>query len=142
MDLLPNWTMLVSMGIFLVVVLVLNQLLFKPLLAVMEEREQKTSGLSAQAQELASRFDAWSKECDDQARAERRRGHDLAQELRREAMKERASQIAEARSQVEAKKKEAQAQLQSDLEESRAVLRRESDAIAQLIAARVLQREA
>ena len=83
--------------IFLMLVIVLNRLLFKPLQRVQAERESRTTGLMTEAQakmdhqlDLLNEYQAMIKA----ARMEAYRQQD---QLRREAMKKRVETLAKAR---------------------------------------------
>ncbi|MFH1830668.1 MAG: ATP synthase F0 subunit B [Pseudomonadota bacterium] len=51
-ELIPNWTLFIQIGIFLFVLFMLNFLFFKPLLKLMDRRKQFTSDASQEAASL------------------------------------------------------------------------------------------
>jgi F-type H+-transporting ATPase subunit b len=52
-----NFTLFIQLANFLVLILVLNRILYRPLLRVLEERRQKTEGLRARAAEVEENGD-------------------------------------------------------------------------------------
>lgn len=63
MDLIvPDWTFFVQIGVFLFLLVFLSKVLFKPVMKVLEEREEMHKGPSAEAARLKEEVDDLKKE--------------------------------------------------------------------------------
>ncbi len=128
--------------IFLTLVVALNYLLFRPLMKVRDEREERTTGLIAQANrkldhhlDLFNRYQAAIK-------SGRLEGYRVQEQMRSEAMRKRAEALDQARKRAESLVQESRTSLQTQVQTAKDQLDREAQDIARRIAATVLQRSA
>jgi len=130
--------------IFFVLLLtaLLNRLLFKPVLRVMEERERAISSARELADRSADNARLASAEFEKktaEARAELYRQMD---EMRRAAMNERADIMTRTRAEAESEIAAATAKLTAEAEEARRRLSTEADTLGAAVAERILGRKA
>jgi F-type H+-transporting ATPase subunit b len=125
---------------FIAIILPLNNLIFKPLIKVMEEREERIDGarsravqVQAQAQQAIERYEESIRVAHDEANAERRRRIDTARG-------EQASVTQRARAEADREIGRAREELQASLGEARASLRGGAEDLATLAAERILGR--
>ncbi|HSR49884.1 MAG TPA: hypothetical protein VLV83_03590 [Acidobacteriota bacterium] len=137
-----DWTLIPAVGVFLLAVLTLNALLFKPLFQVMDERQAKTSGLKQSAQEILQRYEESFEEYESELGEARRRGYKQAEEARQEALKERSGKLSEARSRAEELRLKARQEIQKEVSASKQNLQSEVEALSEMIASRVLRKSA
>ena len=137
-----DFSLVWAIGIFFAVIVALNYLLFKPLLAVQEERASKTSGVIAKAQkdtdhhlDLFHRFQATIK----QARLE---GYQHQESVRSQALKDRVERLEQARAEAEQLLMESRTSIQSQVAVAKERLDQEAKEIGRRIAAAILQRSA
>jgi F-type H+-transporting ATPase subunit b len=126
----------------LLLTVVLNRLLFKPVLRVMAERERAISSARELAERAANEARVAAAEFEQktsEARAELYRQMD---EMRRTAMDERARILARTRAEAEAEIAAASAKLKAEAEEARRRLDAEADALGAAVAERILGRRA
>jgi F-type H+-transporting ATPase subunit b len=126
----------------LLLTIVLERLLFRPLLRVMEERQRAIRSARELAERSASEARAAAAEFDrktSEARAELYRQMD---DMRRAAMDERAAIMTRTRAEAEAEISAASAKLQADADDARRRLSEEADALGAAIAERILGRKA
>jgi F-type H+-transporting ATPase subunit b len=128
--------------IFIVLIAALNSILFKPLARVQADRESRTTGMMAQAQEkiknqlnLFNKYQASIKNA-------RMEGYRRQEQLRGEAMQKRAEVLAEARKAAELKIKESREVICEQVETAKEQLARDAEEIARKITATVLERSA
>jgi F-type H+-transporting ATPase subunit b len=130
--------------IFFVLLLtgILNRLLYKPLLRVMEERQRAISSArelaersAAEAKRAAAEFDRKTGE----ARAELYKQMD---EMRRTAMDERAAIVVRTRAEAESEIAAASAKLQAEADDARRRLSAEAETLGAAVAERILGRKA
>ncbi len=128
--------------IFLILVVVLNRLLFKPLQRIQAERESRTTGLMKEAQakidhqlDLLNQYHATIKA----ARMEAYRQQD---QLRTEAMKRRVDVLAKARTAGEQLIRDSRVSILSQVETAKRQLELEAQGLARGIASTILGRSA
>ena len=128
--------------IFLILVVVLNRLLFKPLQRIQSERESRTTGLMKEAQakidhqlDLLNQYHATIKA----ARMEAYRQQD---QLRTEAMKRRVDVLAKARTAGEQLIRDSRVSILSQVETAKRHLELEAQGLARGIASTILGRSA
>jgi F-type H+-transporting ATPase subunit b len=134
------WRLLSLIAMFVVLVPVLNALLFRPLLAVLDEREQRTAGARARATELAQQAGALVARHDDAIRRAREVAHAEQTRVVEEARTQHASTVGTARTAAESKIHDARLEIERATESVRASLAAEAEPIAREIAARLLGR--
>lgn len=138
--LVPDLTAVAAGIVFLITLIALNSLLFRPLIQVVEQREAKTSGCREKARDILQQYESKYEQYERALKEERQAGYKASEAARQKALGERESRIAAARSQVEDFRSKAKSDLADDLEEARKGLRQEADQISRLIADRVLER--
>lgn len=128
--------------IFLILVVVLNRLLFKPLQRIQAERESRTTGLMEEAQakvdhqlDLLNQYHATIKA----ARMEAYRQQD---QLRTEAMRRRVDVLANARTAGEQLIRDSRVSILSQVETAKRQLELEAQGLARGIASTILGRSA
>lgn len=139
---LPDLSVLWVIFFVLLLTVILDRLLFKPLLRVIAEREKAINS----ARELAERSatDARHAAAEFERKTSDARGEIYRQmdEMRRAALAERADIVARTRAEAEAEVAAASAQLQAEVEKARRTLTAEADALGTAAAERILGRRA
>lgn len=139
---LPDLSVVWVIFFVLLLTVVLDRLLFKPVLRVMAERERAISSARELAERAANEARAATAEFEQktgEARAELYRQMD---DMRRTAMDERARIMARTRAEAEAEIAAASAKLKAEAEEARRRLAAEADALGAAVAERILGRKA
>jgi len=140
--LLPDLSVFWVIFFVLLLTALLNRLLFKPVLRVMEERERAIGSARELADRSANNARLASAEFEKktaEARAELYRQMD---EMRRAAMNERADIMTRTRAEAESEIAAATAKLTAEAEEARRRLSTEADALGAAVAERILGRKA
>ena len=126
--------------IFLLLIIALDSLLFRPLMRVQAERESRTSGLLIETQkqvdrhvDLFSRYQASLKNA-------RLQGYRHQEQVRAQAMKKRAEVLESARSNAEQLIQDSRASIQSQVATAKEQLGRDAQEIARSIVSTILQR--
>lgn len=141
LQLVPDPTLLVGLLVFfLLLVVPVNALLFRPLLQVLDERSDRIEG----TRERASRLDAESLELRSRLDDALREARDSAERDRRERIEEARSDFqtrtGQARSEAEQRIEASRAELASSLGQARSQLSEQARELAQEAAACVLGR--
>ena len=126
----PDGTLLLHLAVIAVMVALLNATLLKPINRILENRERRTKGRFAEAQEYESRLR--------QARAE---GYVLLEEERAAVSRERESKVAEIKVEVATWLQEQKEKLRLDAEQIRVTLEKDAKTMALEIARQILHRE-
>ena len=133
-------TLIIHLAFFLVMVVIINQLLLKPLLSVMDKRKQSVDGnrkaaaqAGAESEEMQSKYESEIERAKKDAAQEKEKIKKLAEEEEQKviiAARENAGDlVAQIREKIAAEYKQARDQLQAD-----------SEAMGKDIAARILGR--
>lgn len=134
-------TVFVQFALFLVLFVVLSQILWKPYLALRDERQKGMGGareaaeeMSAQTRELMTNYDTKLAETKSKAAEERNK-------LRAEAANREREILDEARKKAQAAQAKARVQVQTQSDAAKPKLEAEATALAKIVAQRVLGRE-
>jgi len=135
-----DWTLLLQAGNFLILLLILNFLLYRPLVRVMAERSEKIDGSHQKAKDLDSKI----QERMEAYRAKLQEAKQVASEerndTRRAASQEEAKILQEAQSQASEQLQKVRNRVAKEAETARKSLRSESDKLAHQVASKVLGR--
>lgn len=135
-----NWTLAVGIAVFLVTLVLLNQLFFKPLFQVLEERRAKTSDLRDRVRRMHEEYEALLRRYDQTIQQERQAAYKTAEAIRGEALRERQQILSDARSEGERIIAEARRQIQEELRVTKEKLAPEAEKMAEMITAKVVGR--
>ncbi|RPJ62345.1 MAG: hypothetical protein EHM23_03450 [Acidobacteria bacterium] len=136
----PDWTLPVASLIFLITLFALNKLLFQPLLKILDIRRERTIEMRQKAQKELEYQQALLEEYTSRIKQEKQAGYRLADSLRAAALQERQQAMAQARTDAEQVLKQAKDEIRAEAEKARHRLQQESEEVAVLITARILQR--
>lgn len=135
-----NATLLIQLANFLLLMFLLNRLLFRPMMRVLEERRERTEGRRKKAEQLDAEAEAvWSdyQKRIQEAKADADR---IRSELVRQADAERQKTVEAATRQAEKTVTEIRARVRAEAEEARGVLRAEAERLASAMAEQILGR--
>ncbi len=135
-----DWTLPIASAAFIVTLISLNHLLFKPIFRILDERRSQTSGLLEKAQEKTNHYERLLEQCEERIKEQKQKGYQRAQERRSEALKERLRQLSEARGQATELIEEAKRQLEGEAVSAHQQLKLDAEEIAQVITRMVLHR--
>ena len=140
--------MIPDLSVFAVIVLVLmlsvvlDRVLLRPVTRVMKERETAIRSARELAETSRARAQAAADELDAKTRAARAEVYRQMEEKRRAALERRATLVSGTRSEIERVAREATERIKQQAQAARARLEREADALAATIVERVLGRKA
>ena len=137
---IPDITTLWVIALVLITVFLVNTLIFKPILAVIEARLKAVSDARELAHSAADRARLASAEYNEKLGAARSEVYREMDEKRRAALAARAAVVGEAKAIVERELSEATTRVQQEAATARATLDREAETIAGAIVSRVLGR--
>jgi F-type H+-transporting ATPase subunit b len=126
--------------IFLVLIVALNQLLFKPLLKVQAERESRTTGVMNRAQEDLNHHLNLFNEYQASIKNARMEGYRRQEQLRAEAVKKRSELLAQSRATGERMIQDSRESIRSQIETAKQQLTSDAQEMANKITSTILGR--
>lgn len=135
---IPDITALWVIGFLLVTVVLVNTLVFKPILAVIEARLKAVTDARELAESASQRASSAAAEYDQKLNATRGEVYREMDEKRRAALEKRAALVGDTKAVVQRELAAATARVQQQAAAARASLDREAEAMAGTIVARVL----
>jgi len=139
--LVPDPAMMLALIVFFVLlVFPMNRLVFRPIFATLDAREERIAGTRARAEKLAAEAEATLARYESSVRAAREEADQGRKAARAEARDGAQQQARAARADAEAELARAAREIATALESARGSLRGESEALARAAAATVLGR--
>lgn len=135
-----DWTIIATGFVFLLTLLALNSILFKPLLRVMDERDSLTRGALETAEEKRRAFSELVDSYSESVKAARQKGYETVDSVRKAATVRRMEMIAEAREGATAEMHKVRSRVSEEVELARKELQSEVEAIADSITAKILSK--
>jgi F-type H+-transporting ATPase subunit b len=139
-QLVPDGTLILHVLIILVMVMVLNRTLFRPINRILEERDQRTRGLTSEAEQTIVRVDQSLRHYEQTLRGARAEGYQLLERQRAEAVRERERQIAAARESLAKQTSTEKKEIESQAGVARTTLSNEAKRTALRISSQILGR--
>lgn len=135
-----DWTIIATGIVFLLTMLAMNSILFKPLLRVMDERENLTAGTRQEAENVRRSLSELVDSYSGQIKAARQKGFEQIDSVRKEASARRIEKIADAREQASQEMQKVRARVSEEVESARKDLQSEVESIADSITAKILSK--
>ena len=139
---LPGLSVVGIIIIVLLLTVVLNYGLFRPMTRTLDERERAIKSAGDAARAAAEKADLAAAEFGRRTREAQADVYRAMEEHRREAMQRRADLLAQTRQDVDRTLAEASASLKAQTDEARVQLEKDADALADAVVERVLGRRA
>jgi len=138
--LLPDLSVFWVVFFVLLLTLILDRLFFRPLLAIIKQREDAVGSAKALADQAAAEARRATEEFDRQTASARADVYRQMDEMRRAALEDRAALVDATRKEAEATLAKARADLAADVADARARLDKDADALAAEAASQILGR--
>jgi F-type H+-transporting ATPase subunit b len=139
--LLPDLSVIFVLFAVILLAVVLDRVLFKPLLRVMRERAEAVSSAISLAENATAKAQSATAEFDAKVTAARTDLYKQMDERRKAADGYRADLMAKTKAEVDSQLSAARATLRAQADQARASLDKDAEALGQQIAAKVLGRE-
>ncbi len=139
-NLMPDYSLLAIMAIFMATYLVVRKFFIAPINRVLEEREHETKSAEQIYEEAMARFNEAMAKVEERLHLAKREAADVRDRFRADAAAHRGDLVQ--RTTAEAKKMigEAETRLSEDVQSAREKLVRDAEALARLAAERILGR--
>ena len=136
-----NYTLFIQIAIFLIAIYILNKLVFKPFLGLVDRRDKLTRGALEEAHELEEKVKAIIEEYDSKLSEARTLAVEERNKLIQEGQNVAQEIIGEARNEASALLDEAKVKLEADTKEIKEKIKGDIDGLAGEIATKVLGKE-
>ncbi len=123
---------------FLFLTWLLNQIFYKPLTKVLDERDEYVRNNEADARKKLSETEELAKQYQQQLAAARRKSQEVLQQAQEDAKKITAQKIAEAQQEVQAQKTQVAEELQQQKDAAMATLEQQVDSLSHQILEKLL----
>jgi len=134
-------TVLVQFGLFLLLFLVANKLLFQPYLALRERRKAGIEGARGEAERMTAQADAKLADYEKQLASARNRANDEGRKVRGEANAQEKDVTDKSRAEAQKANDETAAKMKQETEAARLQLLPQANTLAKQIASKLLNRE-
>jgi F-type H+-transporting ATPase subunit b len=137
---IPDASFIVQMGNFILLVILLNMVLYKPIRGILIQRKEKIEGLETSIQSSETQVTEKTDEFNSGIREARSNGVKIKDDLVEEASQEEKKIIGEINEKAQAELAEVREQIAKDVESVRVKLKKEVDAFAGAIFEKILGR--
>ncbi len=138
-ELMPNGTLLIHIGIILLMIWILNRTLFRPVNRVIEAREKNKGGHSGEAQEILKNVGEKQSRIEAAMLEARSEGYELIERERNQAIAERQEKIGAVKAEVAELAAQENQEIDRQTKEARATIAAEAEQIAKSISASILR---
>lgn len=139
-QLVPDGSLILHGAMIILMVVVLNLTLFRPINRILEERSERTEGLVGEARQTLKSVDESLRQYEQTLRGARAEGYHLLELQRLEAIRERERQLASAKEVLGEQTAAAKQDLKAQAEDARTTLGKEAQKMALKISAQILGR--
>jgi F0F1-type ATP synthase membrane subunit b/b' len=139
---IPDLSTVCVIALVLILTVILDRLLIRPVTAVMQQRERAVREAHELAESSRARAEAAAGELETKTRAARADVYKQMDEMRRKALERRAGLVADTRKEVEGLMTAATERVRAQADAARMHLDRDADVLAETIVERVLGRKA
>lgn len=124
-------TILVQMAAFLVALVMLHFLLYRPYLRTLDLRDENVEGSEEEAGEMGAQAEVLENKYDKQIRQARRDAQEVRESLRQQGLAERDEMHQEVRREVEAKLDEQRAEIEDHVQRARRDIEHRAEGLAE-----------
>ena len=135
------YTVLVQIVAFLALWFLLSKLLFRPFIALLEERENRTEGLKTAAASLTAEAERLRAEYESAIAKANEEGATVKETIMQEARRTRERLLAESRAQAAERLTAVQEEIQKEMRQGRELALQEAAAISRQMAEKILGRK-
>ena len=139
-QLVPDATLLLHLVFVVVMVVVLNRTLLKPINKILSDREEQISGRRREAEALAAESQEKLRKYNDTLRDARTTGYKLLEKERAESLKEKEQKLRESRDKLKNEVATQVGQIRKQEQAAKSELEGQAETIGNLISSQILRR--
>lgn len=138
---LPDLSVLWVIFFVVLLTVIVDRLLLRPITRVMQQREQAIRSARDMAEQAATRAQAATAEFEERTAAARAEVYKQMDEMRRLALERRQQMLAETRAEAEHTVADASARIKAEADAARQTLRQDAESLGRAAAERILGRQ-
>jgi len=136
-----DWTLFAQIGNFLVLLILLNLVLFRPIRRALKERQTRLAAGAAEADGIHAQAQGVINKVQEGLAAARRDGLGQKEKLRQEGAQGEASLLEQVKAEVDAQWAQVEKKIKEDMGKARKALKDQAKSFAQTMASKILGRE-
>jgi len=136
----PDWSVFIQVINFLLIIIVLNYFLFRPIRGIIQERKEKIEGFESDIEQISEKADKRGQEIESRLTAIRREGFDQKEAVKGQGQDDEKRIIGQANEQAEEAMKRITGQIIEEVAEAREALRSDLQSFSRELAQKVLGR--
>ncbi|MFK5925152.1 MAG: hypothetical protein QM483_00850 [Desulfuromusa sp.] len=136
-----DWTLGLQFLNFIILLIILNKLLYRPLQKIMTERRETITGSYAAAKDLEAGIEEKMQRYQQQLSAAKNQANEERNKLKKVASEEEARILAEAHGKASTRLQAIKTQVGNEADEASKALKNEAETLAEQIATKILGRE-
>jgi len=136
----PDWSVFIQVINFLLIIIILNYFLFRPIRGIIQERKEKMQGFENDIEQISGQADERGQEIESRLVDIRREGFDRKESVKGQGLDDEKRIIAQANDQADAAMKEIVAQITDEVGAAREALRADLEVFSRELAQKVLGR--
>ena len=137
---IPDWSVFIQVVNFLLVIIILNHFLFRPIRGIIQERKEKIEGFESDIEQISSKADERGQEIESRLAAIRHEGFDRKEIVKGEGLEDEKRIIDQANDQTEEVMRRIAEQITEEVDAAREELRADLEAFSLELAQKVLGR--
>lgn len=138
-QLLPDWTVFVQLGIFLLVAVALNALVFRPVFRIMALRRERTKGEMEKIEKLKQKTEAMLVEYEKKLQGAKREAFQMKEAIRKEGEAQAQQLLQEARSAGRTELEQVKKELEASVDQARQKLQGEAANLSEMMVEKILR---
>ncbi len=139
-SIIPDWSVLLQVVNFLLVIIILNHFLFRPIRGIIQERKEKIEGFESDIVQISSKVDERGQEIESRLTAIRREGFDQKEIVKGQGLEDEKIIIDRANDQTEEVMRRITEQITEEVGAAREALRSDLETFSLELAQKVLGR--
>ncbi len=136
----PDWSVLIQVVNFLLIIIILNHFLFRPIRGILQERKEKIEGFETDIEQISSHTDERGQEIESRLVDIRREGFDQKEVVKGQGLDDEKRIIGQANDQAEEAMREITEQIADEVGAAREALRADLEVFSRELAQKVLGR--
>ena len=138
-QLLPDGTLFIHIGMILLMIYILNRTFFRPINRIIEARVKNKGGRFTEAEEILNRVNKKQSDYEADLLKARSQGYEMIEKERIEAIRKRQAEIEQVKAETGAKFDRSKDEITNQTNEARTAIAQQADELADKISANILK---
>jgi F-type H+-transporting ATPase subunit b len=138
-QLLPDGTLFIHIGMILLMIYILNRTFFRPINRIIEARVKNKGGRFTEAEEILNKVIKKQAAYENDLLKARSEGYEIIEKERSEAMQKRQAEIEEVKAETSAVFEQSKQEITNQTNEARTAIKSQADELADRISANILK---